>query len=46
MLDSMERECQKEFPNSVFAKEGMDVQVSVSLTKANHLKEVWLLKSY
>jgi phosphoribosyl 1,2-cyclic phosphodiesterase len=25
MLDSMERECQKEFPNSVFAKEGMDV---------------------
>ncbi len=29
MLDSMERECQKEFPNSVFAKEGMDVQVSL-----------------
>jgi phosphoribosyl 1,2-cyclic phosphodiesterase len=29
MLDSMERECQKEFPNSVFAKEGMEVQVSL-----------------
>ena len=30
MLDSMERECQKEFPNSVFAKEGMEVQVSLA----------------
>jgi len=29
MLDSMESECQKEFPNSVFAKEGMEVQVSL-----------------
>ena len=29
MLDSMERECQKEFPNSFFAKEGMEVQVSL-----------------
>jgi ribonuclease BN (tRNA processing enzyme) len=28
MLDSMELECQKEFPNSVFAKEGMEVEVS------------------
>jgi phosphoribosyl 1,2-cyclic phosphodiesterase len=26
-LDAMERECQKLFPNSVFAKEGMEVQV-------------------
>ena len=31
MLDSMERECQKEFPNSVFAKEGMEVAVSPDL---------------
>ena len=30
MLDSMESECQKEFPNSVFAKEGMEVAVSLS----------------
>ena len=30
MLDAMERECQKEFPNSVFAKEGMEVQVSLA----------------
>jgi len=30
MLDSMERECQKEFPNSVFAKEGMEVSLSLS----------------
>ena len=30
MLDSMERECQKEFPNSLFAKEGMEVEVSSS----------------
>ena len=29
ILDSMESECQKEFPNSVFAKEGMEVQVSL-----------------
>ena len=29
MLDSMERECQKEFPNSVFAKEVMEVGVSL-----------------
>jgi len=29
MLDSMESECQKEFPNSVFAKEGMEVMVSL-----------------
>jgi len=29
MLDSMESECQKEFPNSVFAKDGMEVQVSL-----------------
>jgi phosphoribosyl 1,2-cyclic phosphodiesterase len=29
MLDAMERECQKEFPNSVFAKEGMEVEVGV-----------------
>lgn len=28
MLDSMEYECQKEFPNAVFAKEGMEVEVS------------------
>jgi len=34
MLDSMESECQKEFPNSVFAKEGMEVQVS--LPAASH----------
>lgn len=27
MLDAMERECQREFPNSVFAKEGMEVDV-------------------
>ena len=30
MLDAMERECQKEFPNSVFAKEGMEVEVSLT----------------
>jgi phosphoribosyl 1,2-cyclic phosphodiesterase len=29
MLDSMESECQKEFPNSVFAKEGMEAHVSL-----------------
>ena len=29
MLDAMERECQKEFPNSVFAKEGMEAEVSL-----------------
>ena len=29
MLDSMERECQKEFPNSAFSKEGMEVEVSL-----------------
>jgi len=29
MLDAMESECQKEFPNSVFAKEGMEVPVSL-----------------
>lgn len=27
MLDAMERECQKVFPNSLFAKEGMEVEV-------------------
>src|SRR4030095_6214443 len=27
LLDAMERECQKEFPNSVFAREGMEVEV-------------------
>ena len=27
LLDAMEHECQKLFPNSVFAKEGMEVQV-------------------
>ncbi len=29
MLDSMERECQKEFPNSLFAKDGMEVEVGL-----------------
>ncbi|MFL5772548.1 MAG: MBL fold metallo-hydrolase [Flavisolibacter sp.] len=32
MLDSMERECQKEFPNSAFAKEGMEVDLSRPLS--------------
>lgn len=29
MLDSMEHECQKEFPNSLFAKEGMELEVGI-----------------